>query len=276
LGSAPEDGELRSAQPRARTWAQPRKTANSAPPDPGLGLGLSPRRRRTPLRPTQGSDLGSAPEDGELCSTQPRARTWAQPRKTANSTPPDPGLGLGLSPGRRRTPLRRTQCSDSGLAPEDGELRFARPRARTRAQPRKTANSAPPDPGLGLGLSPGRRRTLLRLTPGLGLSPGLSRRSPPRPTQGLGLDLGHGRQTRPRPRRSLHIAQPRARTGHVNRRRHHYPTPQADSGYGKQDRRPIWLAPPDKVMMAPRTLYDDGGSKPPYGSKRTSARTRQP
>jgi hypothetical protein len=29
-------------------------------------------------------------------------------------------------------------------------------------------------------------------------------------------------------------------------------------------------------MMAPRMLYDDGGSQPPYGSKRTSARTRQP
>jgi hypothetical protein len=52
---------------------------SSASPDPGLGLGLSPGRWRTP---------------------------------------PDPGLGLGLSPGRRRTP---------------------------------------PDPGLGLGLSPGRR-----------------------------------------------------------------------------------------------------------------------
>jgi hypothetical protein len=31
---------------------------SSAPPDPGLGLGLSPGRRRTPLRPTQGSDSG--------------------------------------------------------------------------------------------------------------------------------------------------------------------------------------------------------------------------
>jgi hypothetical protein len=31
---------------------------NSAPPDPGLGLGLSLGRRRTPLRPTQGSDSG--------------------------------------------------------------------------------------------------------------------------------------------------------------------------------------------------------------------------
>jgi hypothetical protein len=164
---------------------------------------------------------------GKLRSARPRARARAQPRKTTNSAPPDPGLGLGHSPGRRRTPLRPTQCSDSGTAPEDDELRSARPRARTRAQPQKMTNSAPPDPGLELGLSPGRRRTPLRPTLGLGLglSPGLSRRTPPRPTQGLGLDLGLERQTRPRPRRSLHIAQPRARTGHVNRRHHHYPTP---------------------------------------------------
>jgi hypothetical protein len=47
-----------SARPRARTRAQTRKTANSAPPDPGLGLGLRPERRRTLLRPTQGSDSG--------------------------------------------------------------------------------------------------------------------------------------------------------------------------------------------------------------------------
>jgi hypothetical protein len=175
-GSALEDGELRSARPRARTRAQPRKTANSAPPDQGLGLGLSPGRRRTPLRPTpelglglspgrrrtplrptQGSDSGSALEDGELRSARPRARTWAQPRKTANFAPPDLGLGHGLNPGRRRTLLRPTQGSDMGSAPEDGELRSARPRARTWAQPRKTKNSAPPDPGLGHGLNPGRR-----------------------------------------------------------------------------------------------------------------------
>jgi hypothetical protein len=31
---------------------------SSASPDPGLRLGLSPGRRRTPLRPTQGSDSG--------------------------------------------------------------------------------------------------------------------------------------------------------------------------------------------------------------------------
>jgi hypothetical protein len=175
--------------------------------------------------------LGSAPEDGELRSARPRARTRAQPRKTANSAPPDPGLELGLSPGRRRTPLRPTQGSDLGSAPEDDELRSARPRARTRAQPRKTANSASPDPGLGLGLSPRRRRTPPRPTPGLGLSPGLSRRSPPRPTQGIGLDHGHGRQTRG----------PATSTGGAI-----ITLPQADSGYGEQDRRPIWLAPLDR------------------------------
>jgi hypothetical protein len=125
-------GKLRSARPRARTRAQPRKTTNSAPPDPGLGLELSPGRRRTPLRPTQGSDSGSAPEDDELRSARPRARTRAQPRKTTNSAPPDPGLGLGHSPRRRRTPLRPTQGSDSGTASEDDELRF---RARTPPWP---------------------------------------------------------------------------------------------------------------------------------------------
>jgi hypothetical protein len=142
-----------------------------------------------------------------------------------------------------------------GSAPEYGELRSARPRAQTWAQPRKTANSAPPDLGLGL-------------------SPGLRRRSPPRPTQGLGLDLGLGRQTRPRPQRSLHIAQPRARTGHVNRRRHHYPTP---SQLRLRETRPAshLTRSARQAMMAPRTLYDDGGSHPPYGSKRTSARTQQ-
>ena len=48
------------------------------------------------------------------------------------------GLGLGLSPGRRRTPLRPTQGSDSGSAPKDDELRLARPGARTRPRPQKT------------------------------------------------------------------------------------------------------------------------------------------
>jgi hypothetical protein len=192
--------------------------ANSAPPDPGLGLGLSPGRRRTPLRPTQGSDLGSAPEDSELRSARPRARTRAQPRKTANSASPDP-------------------------------------RARTRSQPRKTTDSALPDPGLGLGLSPGRQRTPPRPTPELGHGLSLGRRqTPPRPTPELGHGLNPGRRrTPPRPTRGLDLdldlggASTSPSLGHG-------PTtstgsaiitlPRADSGYGELDRRPIWLAPP--------------------------------
>jgi hypothetical protein len=46
--------------------------------------------------------------------------------------------------------------------------------------------------------------------------------------------------------------------------------PLASSGYGEQDRRPIWLAPAKQVMMAPRMLHDDGGSQP-----LTEARRRQ-
>jgi hypothetical protein len=173
--------------------------ANSAPSDPGLGLGLSPRRRRTPLRPT-------------------------------------PGLGLELSPGRRRTPLCPTQGSDSGSASEDGELCSARPMARTRAQPQKTPNSAPLAPGLGLGLSPKRRRTSPRPTPGLGhgLNPG-RRRTPPRPTRGLDLDLDlGGASTSPSLRHG-----PTTSTGSAI-----ITLPRADSGYGEPDRCPIWLAPP--------------------------------
>jgi hypothetical protein len=207
-GSAPEDSELRSARPRARTRAQPRKTANSAPPDPRLGLGLSPRRQRTPLRPTQGSDLGTTPEDGELRSARPRARTRAQPRKTANSVPPDPGLELGLGPGRRRTPLRPTQGSDSGSAPEDDELRLARPQGSDSAL-------ASAD-GLRLARPRGSHSTTA-MEDGLDLDLGGASTSP---------NLGHGPTTSTR--------------GAI------ITLPRADSGYGEQDRRPIWLAPPDR------------------------------
>jgi hypothetical protein len=69
----------------------------------------------------------------KLRFARPRARTRAKSRKTANSAPPDPGLGLGLSPGRRRTSLRPTQGSDSVSAPEDDELRFARPQGSDSA-----------------------------------------------------------------------------------------------------------------------------------------------
>jgi hypothetical protein len=161
---------------------------NSASPDPGLGLGLSPGRRRTPLRPTQGSDSGSAPEDGELRSARPRAQTRAQPLKTTNSDPPDPRA-------RTRAQPRKTTNSN----PPD-------PRARTRAQPRKTTNSASPDP---------RARTQPWPQPTVSASPNPEARTRPRPRKTDSTSTSE----------SLHIAQPRVRTDHVNRRRHHYPTP---------------------------------------------------
>jgi hypothetical protein len=155
--------KLRLARPRARTLARPRKTTNSASPDPGLELGLGPGRRRTPPRPTQGSD--SAPEDDELRLARPRARP--RPWKTTNSASLDPRAGT-------RPRLRKTTNSAS---PD--------PRARTQPWP-QTMVSAPPD-------------------------------------SGLGLDLDLGRQTRPQ--RSLRLARPRARTDHVTGGGHHYPTP---------------------------------------------------
>jgi hypothetical protein len=65
------------------------------------------------------------------------------------------------------------------------------------------------------------------------------------PDPGLGLDLDLGRQTRPRPRRSLRLARPRVRTDHVTGGAIII-LPLASSGYGEQDRRPIWLAPVNK------------------------------
>jgi hypothetical protein len=169
LGSAPEDGELRSARPRARTRAQPRKTANSAPPDPGLEL--NPGRRRTPPRP-------------------------------------NPGLGLGLSPRRRRTPLRLTQGSDLGSAPGDDGLRFARPQGSDSAL--ASAN------GLGLARPRGSDSTTAT-EDRLDLDLGRASASP---------NLGRG---------------PTPSTGGAI-----ITLPRADSGYGEQDRCPIWLALPDR------------------------------
>jgi hypothetical protein len=51
--------------------------------------------------------------------------------------------------------------------------------------------------------------------------------------------------TQPRPRRNRHLAQTRVRTSHVARGAI-ITLPLASSGYGEQDRRPIWLAPVNK------------------------------
>jgi hypothetical protein len=112
------------------------------------------------------------------------------------------------------------------------------PRARTQPRPRKTV-SASPDPGLGLNLDAGRR-TPPRPTLGLEHSLDLGRRSPPRPTQGsdststsedgLDLDLG-GASASP----DLGLGPTTSQGGIIT-------LPLASSGYGEQDRRPIWLA----------------------------------
>jgi hypothetical protein len=142
-------------------------------------------------------------------------------RKLHLARPQGSGSTSTLDDGLR---LARPQGSDTTSASEDG-LRLARPKARTQPRPRKTV-SASPDPGLGLNLD-------------LGI------RTPPRPTPGLGLSLDLGRRTRPRPRRSLRLARPRARTDHVTGGAI-ITLPLASSGYGEQDRRPIWLAPVNK------------------------------
>jgi hypothetical protein len=139
---------------------------------------------------------------------RPRARIRAKPRKTANSAPPDPGLGLGLSPGRRRTPHRPTQGSDLGSAPEDDELRFARPQGSDSA---------------------------LASADGLRLARPRGSDSTTATEDRLDLDLG-GASTSPNLGRG-----PTTSTGSAI-----ITLPQADSGYGEQDRRPIWLAPPDR------------------------------
>jgi hypothetical protein len=91
------------------------------------------------------------------------------------------------------------------------------PRAQTQPRPRK-AVSALPDP---------RARTQPR----------------PRKTVSASPDPRH--RTQPRPRRSHRLARPWAQTDHVTGG-YIITLPLAISGYGEQDRRPIWLAPVNK------------------------------
>jgi hypothetical protein len=104
---------------------------SSALPDPGHGLSLDPGRR-TPPRPTQGSDSASTPEDG-LRLTRPQGSDSA-------STPED---GLRLA---------RPQGSDSASASEDG-LRLARPQGLD-----STSTSEEPPPRPTSGWDPPRQR----------------------------------------------------------------------------------------------------------------------
>jgi hypothetical protein len=143
-------------------------------------------------------------------------------------------IGSSASPDPRARPPSRPRTMDS-VSPD--------PRARTQPWPRKATNSASPDP---------RARTqhwLRKTTNSTSPEPRARIQPWPRttvsasPDPGIGLDLG--RQTRPRPRRSLRLARPKARTDHVTGGAI-ITLPLASSGYGEQERRPIWLAPINK------------------------------
>jgi hypothetical protein len=144
-----------------------------------------------------------------------------------NSALPDPGLGLRLSPGRRRIPLCRTQGSDSGSAPEDDELRSARPQG-------SDSGSAPEDDELRFARPQGSDSALASAD-SLRLARPRGSDSTSATEDRLDLDLG-GASTSPNLGRG-----PTTSTGGAI-----ITLPQADSGYGEQDRRPISLAPPDK------------------------------
>jgi hypothetical protein len=116
-------GKLRLARPRARTQPRPRKT-DSASPDPGLGLSLD-IGRRTPPRPTQGSDSASTSEEG---------LRLARPQGSDSASTSDDGLRLA-----------RPQGSDSASTSDDG-LRLARPSGLDSTS---TSEEPPPRPTSG-------------------------------------------------------------------------------------------------------------------------------
>jgi hypothetical protein len=115
---------------------------------------------------------------------------------------------LGSAPEDDELRLARPLGSDSGLAPKDDEVRFARPQGSDSA---------------------------LASADGLRLARPRGSDSTSASEDRLDLDLG-GASTSP----NLGLG-PTTLTGGAI-----ITLPQADSGYGEQDRRPIWLAPPDK------------------------------
>jgi hypothetical protein len=122
--------------------------------------------------------------------------------------------------------LARPQGSDSASAPEDDELRLARPQGSDSA-------SAPEDDELRLARPQGSDSAL---------------------ASDDGLRLARpGARTRPRPRKTDSTStseEPPPRPTQGSDRPHHrgaiITLPLASSGYGEQDRHPIWLAPVNK------------------------------
>jgi hypothetical protein len=157
------------------------------------------------------------------------------------------------------------------------------PRARTQPRHRKTV-SASPDP---------RTRTQPRLRKTVSASPDPRARTQPRPRTTVSASPDPRAQTQPRPRMTVSASpDPRARTQPQPRRSHRLTRPRAQtnhatggaiitlplasSGYGEQDRRPIWLTPAKQVIMAPCVLHDDGGSQPLTEARRSQQGSDSP
>jgi hypothetical protein len=114
-----------------------------------------------------------------------------------------------------------------GSAPEDDELRLARPQG-------SDMGSAPEDDELCLARPQGSRSALASAD-GLRLARPRGSDSTTATEERLDLDLG-GASTSPNLGRK-----PTTSTGGTI-----ITQPRADLGYGEQDWRPIWLAPPDR------------------------------
>jgi hypothetical protein len=166
------------------------------------------------------------------------------------------GSDSGSAPEDDELRIARPQGSDSGSALEDDELRIARPQG-------SDSGSVPEDDELRLARHQGSDSALAS-TDGLRLARPRGSDSTSASEDRLDLDLG-GASTSPNP-------------GHgptTSQEAPSLPYPKLTQARGT--RPASHLARPGKqVMMAPRMLHDNGSSQPPYGSKETSARTRQP
>jgi hypothetical protein len=150
--------------------------------------------------------------------------------------------GLGR---HRKLRLARPQGSDSASAPEDDELRLARPQGLDSA-------SALEDNELRLARPQGSDSALAPEDDELCLARPQGSDSALASADGLRL-ARPGARTRPRPRKtdstSTSEEPPPRPTQGSDRPRHPgaiINLPLASSGYGEQDRRPIWLAPVNK------------------------------
>jgi hypothetical protein len=131
---------------------------------------------------------------------------------------------LGSAPEDDKLCLARPQGTDLGSAPEDDELRLARPQGSDSA-------SAPKDDELRFARPQGSDSALASAD-SLRLARPRGSNSTSALEDILDLDLG-GASTSPNPG----LGPTTSAEGAI------ITLPQADSGYGGQDRRPIWLAP---------------------------------